>query len=94
MVRINGPEGASFAQSLQMLDRVEGVLIGLIDSGEAQRVLTRVPGSFGRASAVNSGWGTVLLKLWNERARSTKEVMPPRSTPSSRRCRATAFSAR
>ncbi|MEM7200891.1 MAG: efflux RND transporter permease subunit [Planctomycetota bacterium] len=73
-VRMTGPEGASFRQSVAMLDRIEGVLLKLIDSGEAQRVLTRVPGSFGAGGAVNSGWGTVLLRLWDERDRTTAEV--------------------
>ncbi len=73
-VMITGPEGATFRQSVDMLQRVEGVLLPLIDSGEAQRVLTRVPGSFGSGGAVNSGWGTVLLQLWDQRDRSTLEV--------------------
>lgn len=75
-VSVKGPEGASFANAQEMAGRVEGVLLGLIESGEAQRVLVRVPGSFGGGDgSVNSAFGTVLLKLWGERERSTAEVM-------------------
>jgi multidrug efflux pump len=72
---ITGPEGASFEQSRAKAQEIEKVLLALIDSGEAERVLVRVPGGFGRSGGVNTGFGTVLLKLWNERERSTKEVM-------------------
>jgi multidrug efflux pump len=37
--------------------------------------LIRVPGSFRSGGSVNSAFGTVLLKLWGERERTTKEVM-------------------
>ena len=50
-------------------------MLSLIESEEAQRVLMRVPGSFRSGGSVNSAFGTVLLKLWGERDRSTKEVM-------------------
>lgn len=74
-VSVRGPEGASFEQSLEMAGRVEAVLLELIESGEAERVLVRVPGSFGRGGDVNSAFGTVLLKLWGERDRTTQEVI-------------------
>jgi len=73
-VSATGPEGASFADALANGRRVEAVLLGLIDSGEAQRVLVRVPGSFGRGGGVNSAFGTVLLRPWEERPRTTAEV--------------------
>jgi len=75
-VSVTGPEGASFAQAMEMSGRVEEVLLGLIESGEAQRVLVRVPGSFGGGEgSVNSAFGTVLLQLWGDRDRTTGEVM-------------------
>ncbi|MCA8942363.1 MAG: efflux RND transporter permease subunit [Planctomycetes bacterium] len=74
-VSVRGPEGASFTQSIEMATRVEDVLLDLIRSGEAERVLVRVPGSFGRGGDVNSAFGTVLLKLWGERDRTTQQVM-------------------
>ncbi len=72
---VRGPEGASYEQSLRMAKQVEDIMLSLIDSGEAQRVLLRVPGSFRASGDVNSAFGTVLLKLWGERQRTTKEVM-------------------
>ena len=47
----------------------------LIESGEAQRILLRVPGSWRSGGSVNSAFGTVLLQLWEQRERSTKEIM-------------------
>ncbi|MEZ5964201.1 MAG: efflux RND transporter permease subunit [Planctomycetota bacterium] len=73
-VSATGPEGASFADAVANARDVEGVLLDLIASGEAQRVLVRVPGSFGRGGSVNSAFGTVLLRPWGERSRSTAEV--------------------
>ncbi len=74
-VSVKGPAGASFEQAKRMAAPIEDVLLGLIDSGEAQRVLMRVPGSFSSSGEVNSAFGTVLLRLWGERQRSTKEIM-------------------
>ena len=74
-VSVRGPEGASYAQSLRMAAQIENKLLLLIKSEEAQRVLLRVPGSFSRTGDVNSAFGTVLLKLWGERSRTTKEIM-------------------
>ena len=75
-VSVRGPEGASFEQSKRMAGKVEEVLLELIESGEAERVLVRVPGSFGGGSgSVNSAFGTVLLKLWGQRDRTTQEIM-------------------
>jgi multidrug efflux pump len=74
-ISVKGPEGASYAQSLRMAGKVEGVMMGLIESGEAQRVLMRVPGSFRSTGDVNTAFGTVLLKLTDEHRRTTKAVM-------------------
>ncbi|MCR9248266.1 MAG: efflux RND transporter permease subunit [bacterium] len=74
-VSARGPEGASFEHAVAAANRVENVLLGLIESGEAQRVLVRVPGSFRSGGSVNSAFGTVLLVHWDERERTTKEVM-------------------
>jgi len=74
-VSMRGPEGASFGHAVAAASRVEDVLLELIESGEAQRVLVRVPGSFSSSGSVNSAFGTVLLVHWDERERSTKAVM-------------------
>ncbi|MCA8973917.1 MAG: efflux RND transporter permease subunit, partial [Planctomycetes bacterium] len=74
-ISMRGPEGASFAHAVAAATEVEKRLIDLIDNGEGQRVLIRVPGSFDSGGSVNSAFGTVLLKLWGERERTTKQVM-------------------
>ncbi|MBK8974678.1 MAG: efflux RND transporter permease subunit [Planctomycetes bacterium] len=73
-VSITGPEGASFQDALHNAEQVESVLLKLIESGEAERVLVRVPGAFNRAGDVNTGFGTVLLVLWDQRSRSTAQI--------------------
>lgn len=73
-IAIRGPEGASYEQSVEMAKRFEDKMMDYIRNGEAQRILLRVPGGFGSQGAVNSGWGTVLLKTWDERERTTAEV--------------------
>ena len=74
-ISMRGPEGASFGNALKAAKQGEDVMLSLIKSDEAQRVLMRVPGSFQSGGSVNSAFGTVLLKLWGERERTTKEVM-------------------
>ncbi|MFT4841873.1 MAG: multidrug efflux pump [Planctomycetota bacterium] len=74
-ISMKGPEGASFGNALAAAAQGEEVMLQLIKSGEAQRVLIRVPGSWGSGGSVNSAFGTVLLKLWGERERTTKEIM-------------------
>ncbi|MHC4813201.1 MAG: efflux RND transporter permease subunit [Planctomycetota bacterium] len=74
-ISVKGPEGASYEQSLRMAAKVEDVMLGLIKSGEAQRVLLRVPGSWRRSGDVNSAFGTVLLQVRDKHRRPTKEVM-------------------
>lgn len=74
-ISMKGPEGASFGNALAAGAQGEEVMLELIESGEAQRVLMRVPGSWRSGGSVNSAFGTVLLKLWGERERTTKEIM-------------------
>ena len=74
-ISMKGPEGASFEHAVRAGGQGEEVMLSLIESGEAQRVLMRVPGSWTSSGSVNSAFGTVLLKLWGERDRTTKEVM-------------------
>ncbi|MCB9877776.1 MAG: efflux RND transporter permease subunit [Planctomycetes bacterium] len=74
-ISARGPEGASFEHAVAAGLQVEKVMLALIASGEAQRVLLRVPGGWNSSGSVNSAFGTVLLKLWGERERTTKQVM-------------------
>jgi multidrug efflux pump len=71
----DGPEGAAFEKSYDMLERMEDVLMPLYESGEAIRVLLRVPASFSSTNEVNSVRGIVVLSPWSERDRSMQDIM-------------------
>jgi multidrug efflux pump len=71
----DGPEGASFDKSYEMLERMEKVLMPLYENDEATRVLLRVPASFSSTNEVNSVRGIVVLRPWSERERSMQQIM-------------------
>ena len=71
----DGPEGAGFDKSYEMLERMEDVLMPLYDNGEATRVLLRLPASFASTNEVNSVRGIVVLSPWAERERSMQTIM-------------------
>ncbi len=70
-----GPEGASFDKSYEMLVSMEEVLMPLYENGEATRVLLRLPASFSSTNEVNSVRGIVLLSSWSKRDRSMQAIM-------------------
>jgi len=74
-ITAKGPEGASYPHSVRMAKKIEDVMMEIYDTGEAQRVLIRVPGSWRSGGDVNSAFGTVLLKLNDADRRSTRDVM-------------------
>jgi multidrug efflux pump len=71
----DGPEGAGFDKSYEMLERMENVLMPLYENGEATRVLLRLPASFSSTNEVNSVRGIVVLSQWSQRERSMQEIM-------------------
>jgi multidrug efflux pump len=71
----DGPEGAGFDKSYEMLQRMEDVLMPLYENGEATRVLLRLPASFSSTNEVNSVRGIVVLSRWSDRNRSMQEIM-------------------
>ena len=71
----DGPEGAGFAKSYEMLERMEDVLMPLYENGEATRVLLRLPASFSSTNEVNSVRGIVVLSPWSKRNRSMQDIM-------------------
>jgi multidrug efflux pump len=70
----DGPEGAGFDKSYEMLERMEDVLMPLYEAGEATRVLLRLPASFSSTNEVNSVRGIVVLSPWSERDRSMQAI--------------------
>ncbi|NOZ42149.1 MAG: efflux RND transporter permease subunit [Alphaproteobacteria bacterium] len=72
-VAVKAPEGTGFNNMKRQMKKVEGDMMTLVDNGKATMVLARVP-SFGVASAVNSGFGIVILKTWDKRDQSAQQI--------------------
>ncbi len=72
--RFTAPEGTSYAESRKFARQLEADLLPLVESGEAIRVLVRVPGSFGSSEVVNSGIAIIVLEQWGKRQRSVFEI--------------------
>lgn len=81
---MQGPEGASFEYTKRNLAIAEQKLGTLLDpseynankgTGEANGIVTIVPGSFSSTGAVNSAFSFVLLKPWNERHRKVSQIV-------------------
>ncbi|HEX2140434.1 MAG TPA: efflux RND transporter permease subunit, partial [Woeseiaceae bacterium] len=72
-VIISAPEGASFDYTDRYARQVEDVLMDYVASGEARRILTRVPAGWGGGS-VSSARVLVLLADWSVRERSAEEI--------------------
>ncbi|MFC7336475.1 efflux RND transporter permease subunit [Haloferula chungangensis] len=68
------PEGASFGYSVGMAAEIEERLMYLVDQGEAERLLVRVPRGFGSALDYNQVVSIVVLKDWAER-RPADDIM-------------------
>lgn len=68
------PEGTSYGYSLEMAHKIEERLMYLAESGEAQRLLVRVPRGFGNALDYNQVITIINLADWSERRPAT-EVM-------------------
>ncbi len=75
MASMNAPEGTGFAASKAYMDKVAVPLQRLRETGEARHVLSIVPGSRNQNGAVNGGFGIVELKTWEERKRSSTEIV-------------------
>ncbi len=74
-VLARGPEGASFDSSIRNMEQVEGFILPLLDTGDAIRVLVRVPGSWNDPEAMNTGRVIVVLDHWDHRERAAPEIM-------------------
>ena len=73
-VLMNAPEGASFEYTQRYARDMEKVLLPLLDQGEAYRVLISTP-RFGSGAAVNNAIAIVSLENWDDRERSTQEIV-------------------
>lgn len=66
-MRMRGPEGASHEFMQKQMYLVEEQVQPLLESGEMVRILLRVDGS--------GGWGFLILSPWDERERSSTEIL-------------------
>jgi hypothetical protein len=71
---ITAPPGASLEFTESYAHRMEEILMRYVDSGEARRVLLRVPGGWGGGGGVDSARAIVLLEDWDQRERSVEEI--------------------
>jgi multidrug efflux pump len=53
---------------------MEEITMRLVDSGDARRVLLRLPGGWGAGGGVDSARAVVLLEDWDKRDRSVEEI--------------------
>ena len=73
-VLVTAPEGTSYEKTVSYMREIEARMMPMLESGEATRVLARVPGSFGSAEVVNTARGIVVLAPFGER-RNGYEIM-------------------
>jgi len=73
-VLMNAPEGASFEYTQRYARDMENVLLPLLDQGEAYRVLISTP-RFGSGAAVNNSIAIISLENWDQRERSTQQIV-------------------
>lgn len=71
---IQGPEGASFEYMQGQLRQLESTVQPFVDSGDVMKYLVFLPG-WGSAEAVNSAICLVTMTPWEERSKTTEEVM-------------------
>jgi multidrug efflux pump len=79
-VSIEAPEGSSFDYIDRYARQLEAIALDAVEQGEAERVLVRVPGAGGadvRTGDVNNARAFVIMKPWEERTRTTNDVMQP-----------------
>ncbi len=74
-VNMQGPEGGTFEQSAVNMERIEAILMKLVERGDAARILVRVPGSFGFTEDFNSGFVIIPLVPWGEREKTQDQII-------------------
>ena len=73
--RLQTPLGSSFDYTKQEMDKAERVLMKFVESGDIDRLLVRVPGSFSGRGEFNTGRLIMVLAPWGERNRSGFEIL-------------------
>jgi len=74
-IMVTGPEGASFDYMRERMAEVERRLLPMTEEGDVRRIMVRTPRGFGNPEVVNNGFVIVIMHHWNDRERSSWEVM-------------------
>ncbi len=74
-VIVSAPEGTGYDAMQDNMRDIEQDLLPLVERQDANRILVRVPGSFGSTDLVNSGISFVLLDHWDNRDKSAWDIM-------------------
>ncbi len=72
--RVIGPEGASFQFMQGQLRQLEATMDPYVDSGDVVKYLVFLPG-WGSGGSVNSAVALITMSPWEERQKSTQQVM-------------------
>ena len=72
---ISAPLGTGYEQMDQYVLAAQEKLLPLLEDGAVRTVITRTPGGFGASDDFNSGSIIVFLKPWEERERTTADVV-------------------
>ncbi len=72
---MSGPPGASFDYSVEQMNKIEQILVPYTESGEIQRALARVPGSFSVTEDYSTGFVIINLDHWDNRDRTAFELI-------------------
>jgi multidrug efflux pump len=72
---VSAPEGTGYDQMDRYMVDAQNRLLPLVDKGAVRAVIQRTPGGFGPSDDFNSGTFVVFLKPWEEREKTTQEVV-------------------
>ena len=72
---VSAPEGTGYAEMDRYMLDAQGKLLPLIEGGAVRAVIARTPGGFGASDDFNSGTFIVFLKPWEDREKTTQEVV-------------------
>jgi multidrug efflux pump len=72
---VSAPEGTGYEQMDRYMVDAQNRLLPLVDKGAVRAVIQRTPGGFGPSDDFNSGTFVVFLKPWEEREKTTQDVV-------------------
>ncbi|MBB5986954.1 efflux RND transporter permease subunit [Sphingobium lignivorans] len=73
-IRMNMPEGTSFAQADAYTKQAEALLMPMVGHGGVRGMIARLPGSFGAGEDFNNNQLSVYLQHWDDRTITSLDV--------------------